>query len=314
MSSEPSGYLVATDAGGTTVKSAVLRPDLSVVYETRSAMLREDGPGAARDRVLAQVRDTVAWGRTHLGERPRAIGLATLGLVDEQAGTAVWSSAVGWRDVPFRRLVADEHGVPVGFGHDIRAAARAEAQAVAGEPGSSLLFVALGTGIGGAVVVDGVPLAGGHGRAGEIGHVAVSVGDHALCPCGQRGCLETVASARGITERFEMLSGRHVAAVDIAAAALRGEPEASRIWREAIEALAEVFTVCALVVDPSAIVLGGGLAQSGDQLLAPLRDLLAARHPFGSPPPLLPAVHGDRAALVGAGLLARDAARDGGRP
>ena len=309
MRVEPSSYLVATDAGGTTIKSAVLRPDLSVVHETRAEMPRTEGPDVARDRVLAQVRDAVAWGRENLGDEPRAIGLATLGLVDECVGNALWSSAVGWRDVPFRRLVSEQHeGVPVGFGHDIRAAARAEALAAGADDGSSLLFVALGTGIGGAVVVDGVPLRGARGRAGEIGHLAVSEGDQVLCPCGQRGCLETVSSARGIAERYERLTGRRVAALDVAAAARRGEPEAARIWQEALEALADVLAACALVIDPSAIVIGGGLAESGEQLMQPLRELVAARYSLGVPPPLGRAVHGDRAALVGAGLLALDVA------
>ena len=104
-------------------------------------------------------------------------------------------------------------------------------------------------------------------------------------------------------------------AAEVADLVEQGDPDAVAVWTEAVEALAEVLAGCVAMVDPAAIVVGGGLARSGELLLAPLRAALAARVAFGPPPPVTAAALGDRAALVGAGLLAMDALNgfDGGR-
>jgi glucokinase len=316
-------YVAGIDAGGTAIKAGLFDTGpsdtgpsdtgpsgtgLRLLTETRTPTPREGGPGAVLAAVLAAVTDTVADGERRFGAAPAAVGLAVLGLIDETAGVAVASAAAGWRDVPLRALAERAAGVPVGFGHDIRAAALAEARLGAGRGLDTFLFAALGTGIGAAVVTGGEPLAGAHGRAGEIGHVPVA-GHASPCPCGGRGCLETVASARAVADRYARRTGTKLpGAAEVADLVRQGNPAAAEVWAEAVAALADVLAGCVATFDPAAVVLGGGLAKSGDLLLAPLRAALQEQVTLGPPPPVTVAALGDRAALVGAGLLAGRAA------
>jgi glucokinase len=324
-------YFVGVDVGGTGIKAGLFAEDLGLRLEFRVPTPREDGPGAVVAAALAAVTDAVARGVRQFGTAPAAVGLAVLGLVDEAAGVAKTSAATGWRDVPLRALVEESVSVPVGFGHDLRAAALAEARLGAGRGLDSFLFVAIGTGIGSALVLGGQPLAGAHGRAGEIGHVLVR-GHDDPCSCGGVGCLEAVASARAVAVRYGRRAASRpgagprqgagpgqgagrAAAVPLSAAQVaelvkRGDPDAVAVWSDAVEGLAEVLAGCVAIFDPAALVIGGGLAKSGEQLLAPLRSAIAERLTLGAPPPVAVAALGDRAALVGAGLLARQAFED----
>src|SRR5690606_35726603 len=129
------------------------------------------------------------------GLQPTACGIVIPGVVDEAAGIAEWSGNLALRDVPLRAIVADETRLPTALGHDVRAAALAEARLGAGTAATRLYFVAIGTGIAGAYVRDGDVDPGAHGASGEIGHVVIRSGpDAAPCGCGGRGCLEAYAS------------------------------------------------------------------------------------------------------------------------
>jgi glucokinase len=267
------------------------------------------------------------------GLTPVAAGVVVPGVVDERAGVAVWSSNVGFRDVPLRDLVAARLGLPAVLGHDVRAGGVAEARLGAGRSERHVLFVAIGTGIAAAHVVDGTAFAGAHGAAGEVGHVVVRP-DGPACRCGARGCLEAVASARAIARRYAELSAApaaaqpavgvnqaavgepsaardppatQVTAFDVANRAAAGEPVAARVWRDAIEALADGLVTAQALYDAEAIVLGGGLAEAGDALLVPLREAVDRRITFHRPPRLLRAALGDTAGCLGAALLALDA-------
>ena len=193
--------------------------------------------------------------------------------------------------------------MPVGFGHDIRAAALAEARRGAGRGIGNLLFVALGTGVGAAVVLDGTPLRGAHARAGEIGHVPVA-GHDEPCPCGGRGCLETVASARAVAARYLRRTGRALSAADVAGQARRADPDADRSGtrlRSRLPMCSRDARACSTRRRSSSAVAWQNRAASCS---TPLRAALAARLHLGDPPLVTRAALGDRAALIGAGLLA----------
>ncbi len=129
-----------------------------------------------------------------LGQTPVAAGVAIPGVVDEARGVAVFAANLGFRDVPLRDLVAERLGLPAALGHDMRAAGLAEARLGAGHGAEDVIFVGIGTGIAAAHVRGGHTNSGAHGAAGELGHIVVRPGGPA-CACGQRGCLETGASA-----------------------------------------------------------------------------------------------------------------------
>jgi glucokinase len=242
----------------------------------------------------------------------RAVGLAVTGIVDERRGMAVHSQNVGWRNVPVRSLVEQATGLPVGFGHDVRAGTLAEWRLGAGRGLEDLVFVAIGTGVSAGIIVQGRPLVGG-GYAGEIGHVDVGHGEP--CTCGGRGCVEAVASAAAIARRYAAASGRPVpGARDVAERLAAGDPAARRVWTDATEALGLALAWTSVVVAPQAILLGGGLARSGSLLFEPVRQALDRHLGVVRRPRLLPATLRDEAGFLGAALLAWEVLDHGRAP
>jgi glucokinase len=297
--------VVALDVGGTAMKCALVRPDGTVHHAERHPTLADRGPAAVTDDILEVAAGLAGRARAD-GLEPVAAGVAVPGVVDEQAGTAVWSGNIGFRDVPLRDLVADRLGVPAALGHDVRVGGIAEARLGAGRHQRHVLFIAIGTGIAAAHVVDGTAFAGSHGAAGEVGHVIVRPGGPP-CGCGARGCLESVASAAAVGRRYVELSGiAGVTAFDVTTRAAAGEELANSVWTEAIEAFADGLLTAQALYDAQVVVLGGGLAEAGEALLAPLRTALNARITFHRMPQLVRAALGDTAGCLGAALLALD--------
>ena len=297
--------VVALDVGGTGMKCALVRPDGTVHHAERHPT------GAARggEAVTATILDVAA----SLADRARADGLVPIaagvavpGVVDSGAGVAVWAANIGFRDVPMRDLMSARLELPAALGHDVRVGGMAEARLGAGRGVRHVLFIAIGTGIAAAHVVDGQAVGGAHGAAGEVGHVVVRPGGP-LCGCGSRGCLESLASASAIGRRYAELSGvAGAAAADVAGRAAAGERLATRVWTEAVEALADGLLTAQALYDAGIVVLGGGLAEAGEGLLAPLRLALDSKVTFHRMPALARAGLGDNAGCLGAALLALD--------
>jgi glucokinase len=297
--------VVALDVGGTGMKCALVRPDGTVHHAERHPTGAARG-GAAVVTTILDVAAALADRARADGLTPIAAGVAVPGVVDEDAGIAVWAANIGFRDVPLRELLSARLGVPAALGHDVRVGGLAEARLGAGRDRRHVLFIAIGTGIAAAHVVDGHAFAGAHGAAGEVGHVVVRPGGPP-CGCGGRGCLESVASASAIGRRYAELSGiPGSAAADVAARAAAGEELATKVWREAVEALADGLLTAQALYDAEIVVLGGGLAEAGEALLAPLRVALDARITFHRMPTLARAGLGDEAGCLGAALLALD--------
>ncbi|MFI7658910.1 ROK family protein [Micromonospora parva] len=321
--------VVALDVGGTGMKCAVVRPDGVVVRAERHPTDAARGPAAVVGTIL-DVAEGLADKARADGLTPIAVGIAVPGVVDEARGVAVWSANVGFRDVPVRDLAVARLGLPTALGHDVRVGGLAEARLGAGRGSGHVLFVAIGTGIAAAHVVDGTAAVGAHGAAGEIGHILVRPGGP-RCGCGRPGCLEAIASAAAIGRRYAELAGQSadapvtaaevaeppvtaaevaeppVTAAEVAQRAATGEPLAGQVWQEAIDALADGLASGQALFDVATIVLGGGLAQAGDGLLTPLRAAMRERMTFHREPHLVAAALGDEAGCLGAALLALDA-------
>jgi glucokinase len=299
--------VVALDVGGTSIKSGLVGTDGTSRHTERHPTGADRGPDAVVETIGA-VADGLAGRARADGLTPVAVGVAVPGVVDEATGTAVWSANLGFRDVPLRELVGTRLGLPTALGHDVRVGGLAEARLGAARGSRHVLFVAIGTGIAAAHVVAGAAFAGAHGAAGEIGHIVVRP-DGPVCGCGQRGCLEAVASAAAVGRRYTELTGEPVTAADVAARAAGGDPGdevAARVWRETVEALADGLLIGQALYDTETIVLGGGLAEAGAHLLDPLRAALRQRLTFHREPRLVPAALGDEAGRLGAALLALD--------
>ncbi|MGW2374476.1 ROK family protein [Kitasatospora sp. NPDC001683] len=298
--------VLALDLGGTQLKAGVMAADGSLIHTERRPTRAERGPDAVIDTLLTCASD--------LAERyrPAAAGIVVPGIVDEPSGVAVCAVNLGWRRIPVRQWLAEELGVPVAFGHDVRAGALAEARLGAGRGCDSFLFVPVGTGIAAAVMHNGQALAGAHGAAGELGHLVVRP-DGEPCPCGSRGCLETLASASAIARRYRHATGEDgVSAKDVHERAQAGDAAAAEIWCDAVDALADGLTAGITLYDPQAVVVGGGLARAGKPYFDALKAAIAKRLTFQSGPRIVPASLGHQAGCLGAALLAQDLQRAAG--
>ncbi|MEU3629414.1 ROK family protein, partial [Streptomyces fradiae] len=258
-------HVIALDVGGTGMKAALVGADGALLHEARRATGRERGPDAVVASILGFAADLLALGEERYGTRAEAAGVAVPGIVDPDGGIAVYAANLGWRDVPLRALLGERlGGLPVALGHDVRTGGLAEGRVGAGRGADRFLFVPLGTGIAGAIGIDGAIEAGAHGCAGEIGHIVVRPGGPA-CGCGQYGCLETLASASAVTRAWAEAGGDPDAdAADCAKAVESGDPRALRVWRDAVDALADGLVTALTLLDPRTLIIGGGLAEAGE--------------------------------------------------
>lgn len=296
--SRMNGHVIALDVGGTAMKGAVLGEGNAVEHFYGWPTRREEGPEQVVGAVLSAVNELIE----HAPDA-RAIGLVVPGLVDDRSGVAVYSENIGWRDVAFRALVAERTGLPVGFGHDVRAGGRAEREFGAGHGSDEMLFMPIGTGISGAIYAGGRPIDNKYG--GEIGHL--DVGSGVACACGDVGCLETVATGPSIARRYNALAGTGVSgAKPVVERMVGGDPIAARVWNDAVESIALALKSYVSLLAPELVVIGGGVSAAGELLLDPLRASLRSKLKWQPEPVLTIAALGENAACLGAGLLARD--------
>ncbi|MCP3012713.1 ROK family protein [Nocardiopsis dassonvillei] len=294
--------VVAVDVGGTLTKAALVDADHRVLLTRRT-------PTPTGSRVAEAVIDTAAALVGELRSASRdapvaAVGAVVPGIVDVGRGVAVWSENLLWRDVPVRDRLAERCGLPVALGHDVAAGGLAEQRLGAARGHEDAVFVPIGTGLSAALLLGGRAHTA-DGFAGEMGHV--DVGHGGPCACGATGCLEAIASAAAIARRYAERTGRPTReAREVADLLVRGDPDARRVWDEAVDALALGLSWISAVLAPRVIVVGGGLARSGELLLAPLRERLEARLTFHRRPDVVPAALGDEAGCLGAALLARE--------
>ena len=283
---------MAVDVGGTAIK--VGRFD----RQHHGSDVRTVPTPSGADAVLAAIRSLVR----ERADGAAAVGLAVPGAVDSAAGVARFSANIGWRDVPLRDLLTADTGLAVAVGHDVGAAGLAECAAGALRDAADGLLVVLGTGVAAVVRSGGRVLTGAQGLAGELGHAPVHP-DGEPCPCGQRGCLERYASAAAVARRYTAAGGGAASAADVVAR-LDVDPIASRVWGEAVQALALGLASATMLLDPAVIVLGGGLAAAGEALRAPVAAALTGLVRWRDVPAVTLSPLGAQAGLTGAAILA----------
>ena len=245
--------------------------------------------------------------------RVRAVGAAVPGLVDHETGRCAIAPNLEWHDVPVQEWLGDAVGTPAIALNSTVMAARAEGHTGAAVATSSYVWVYAGTGIGAGLVHDGKVLLGSRGFAGEIGHCPV-VETGPLCSCGNRGCLETVASANAIERAAaaavaagEATSLRGGAdAVAVAAAAADGDAVAQRLMGEAAHHLGRGIAYLSNILNPALVVIGGPLAQAGDAYIGAVAEAVE-QHTLGAvAPPVVVTALGTDAPLLGALQMAAE--------
>jgi glucokinase len=296
--------VLAIDIGGTTVKSALVDGDGRVL--SRHSV--PTGRGIAAQGAVREAAAHLAARTGDLGVSMVGAGVVSPGVIDPEAGVVRYASNLGWADVPLQAVVGSVVGVPVAVGHDARAAGEAEWSLGVARGCRDFVHFSVGTGIAASLVVDGSPVSGSRGGAGELGHAPARPGGEE-CPCGQRGCLEVYASGGGIGRRYLALSGRPASAREVVER-LDSDPVARRVWEDAVGCWVTSLATCALVLEPELVVLGGGLAQAGETLLGPVRRGLARALTWRQPPAVQVSTLGVDAAMLGAALLAARGAGD----
>jgi glucokinase len=298
--------VAAVDVGGTRIKAALVdRSGVELVSLTEPTPPGLAAPGA----LVSAVGASVAALRDRAEARGGAVALSACGvvvpgIVDDREGVARWSANLGWRELPVVKPLADLLALPVALGHDVRAGLVAETRFGAAQGFSNVLFMPIGTGIAGALMLDGRVVVA-HGWSGELGHVVVTPGGP-LCGCGARGCLEAIASASAIERAYAAATGQRVGGDAVAQLVADGDAAASAVWATAVEALARAVVMTTTLTGVSRVLVGGGLARSGEVLLEPLRAAVQSSLTFQQVPTIVQAALGDRAGCLGAACLAFD--------
>lgn len=311
------------DLGGTKLAGIVVDPEgTEPIHEDRRPSPR--GVDAVVDTV-AQLTDSLveqAAASTGGPVELVAVGLGAPGLVDRTGTLRYGPNLPGVVDAPLGALLAGRLGVPVAVDNDATCAAWAEHERGAAQGANHSITITLGTGIGAGITVKGEVLRGAHGYAGEPGHMVVDP-NGPICPCGRRGCWERFGSGSGLGrlgreaveagqgDRLLELAGGDVGQVRgelVSQAAAEGDEQALAVVRRFAWWVALGISNLVNILDSELVVVGGGLVDSGDVLLDPVREAyaeLVMGSAYREPVPIVAAHLGSRAGAWGAALLAR---------
>jgi len=280
----------AVDLGGSKILSVIADGDGRRLGEDRRSTSAEEGPELVLERIVGSLENALAKAGLQRGDLT-AVGICSPGPCDIDAG--VISSAPnlpGWRDVPICRYLEERLGVPTRLENDANAAALGEHVYGAGRGCRHLIYMTVSTGIGGGLIIDGRLYRGATGVAGELGHMVIDP-DGPLCGCGNRGCLEALASGTAIAARGEELVAQggsallaklaqeqgKLTAETVARAADQGDIACQGIIRRAAYYLGVGLASYVNIFNPEVIILGGGLTKEGELLLGPARAEMEAR-------------------------------------
>jgi len=308
---------IGIDIGGTKIAAGVVDENGHVLQQTRRATDALD-PEAIESAVIAAVAEL------RVSHTVTGVGVAAAGFVSPNRDGMVFAPNIAWRDYPLRDRLAQGIDVPIVIENDANAAGWAEFRFGAGRSARSMVMLTLGTGLGGALVLDDRLIRGAFGAAAELGHMRVVPHGH-YCGCGHEGCWEMYASGRALTRAARMAlvtdedrSGRlkELAAADgtrvkgqhVTQAAAEGDPLARELVTELGHWLGAGIADLAAVLDPELFVIGGGVADTGDLVLeaarAGFRKELSARG-YRPEATILLAELGSDAGIVGAADLVR---------
>jgi glucokinase len=302
-------WRIGVDVGGTKIAAGLVGADGHIRAHLTSPTPAAEGAGAVLDEICRAVR--ALRGQITEPDTVTGVGIGTGGVVDHRQGVIVSATGLlhGWAGTRVADELRDRLGLAICVDNDGNALALGEHRFGAGRGYADVLYVAVGTGIGGGLVLGGRLRRGAHHAAGELGHLPVPGAEHRVCSCGAHGHIEALASGPAITAAYRQLSAdRQVGDLKmVASRAAAGDRRAIEAIGEAAEALGKVLAGLADTIDPEAVVVGGGVAQLGPVLWTPLE---AAFRADALPPtaqiPLLPAQLGPQAAIVGAASLAPD--------
>jgi len=269
-------YGFGVDIGGTTVKIALFD-------ETGNLLDKWEIPSVTENEGAAILPDTASSIKKYMREHDLqvqnviGIGVGVPGPVDD-AGVVNECQNLGWGVFNVREVLEELTGFPVLVGNDANVAALGECWKGGGKGCDNLVMATFGTGVGGGIILDGKPINGVHGAAGEIGHMVLDARETEACTCGKRGCTEQYCSATGVVrlaKRYlaardcpsSLRSLERITAKDVFDAANAGDVAAKEILEEVYDYMGQFLGTLCAVIDPEVVVMGGGMSRAGQQLV-----------------------------------------------
>lgn len=313
-------YYIGVDLGGTGIKAGVVNEKGEILSKGSTPTMAER-PYQAVIADIATLCKTVAADANITVEEIEAIGVGVPGICDPKTGIIPKCTNLGWFDVPFVSELQSHIAKPVIVDNDATVAGFAEYIAGVSAGTHSSVFVTLGTGVGGGIIINGRPYSGAHGVGSEIGHMNIAMGGE-LCTCGNRGCFERYASAtsiirdakRAVAENpnsaiMEKCGGdvEKINAKIVIDAAKEGDAVAKEVFDGYVNGLAHGLVNLINVIDPEVIVLGGGVSMAGEFLLNAVREAMKPLIFFKSMPyaDVKLATLGADAGIIGAAMLGK---------
>ena len=269
-------WVIGVDVGGTEIKFGLFDNKLTEKWSIPTN--RSDSGSHILPEIAGEVHRCCL--RNGISpEKLRGIGIGVPGPVGKD-GVVNRAVNLGWGVKPVAQELGDLVGLKVRVANDANIAALGESWMGSGKGFDSVIMVTLGTGIGGGIVIDGQILSGAHGAAGEIGHLTVNEQELEACGCGRFGCLEQYASATGIARyarktlanneepsRLREIAPEELTAKDIFDVAKEGDRIANEVVENVCRLLASALAKICVVVDPEAVLIGGGVSKAGQILL-----------------------------------------------
>jgi len=286
-------HYIGCDLGGTNIKTGIVNLESGSVILTKSMpTLSVEGHAAVIDRMVDLITSLITESGLNQSEI-LGLGVSAPGVIDPINGTTIFlPNLVGqWRDIPLGEKLNNALKLPVTLLNDVRAITYGEYIFGAGKGVNRMACFAIGTGVGGGLILNGDLVLGFQGSAGELGHLTIEV-NGLLCNCGNYGCLETYASGPAISSRAEKVvrqgfTTRIADLIDndlnkitpeiVAQAANEGDEIAQEIWNSVGHYLGTGIANICVAFGPERVVLAGGVAAAGDLLLTPVRKTLQER-------------------------------------
>lgn len=309
-------YVIGIDLGGTKIAAALVDRDGNITTTAQRPTGVEQGKEFVLQQIVTVAEDVIAIGDV-TRQQVAAVGLGSPGIIDPESGTVVGMTVnlPDWEGTPLKQILEDGLHLPAFVDNDVNVMTLGEWMFGAARGAQHLVFMAIGTGIGGGILIDGKLHHGARCTAAEVGHITI-VADGPPCACGNYGCLEALASGPAIARRareyvtkgVDTRLKRMVSAPDeitaekVAEAARNGDELCRSIIEEAGRYIGIAAASLMNVLDPDCIVIGGGVAQIGDMLLEPARREVQRR--ALSPAPILQTKFGVEAGQIGAAALA----------
>jgi glucokinase len=283
--------VLAVDIGGTKIMTAVFSDGGRMLAKEVCPTLADEGLEAVIERLFSAI-DGLLSQNNMVSSQLVGIGIAAAGIIDSGRGLITVSPNLpGWHDVPLKKIVAEKYSVDTFLLNDACGAALGEHRFGAGRGVSNLVLLTLGTGIGGGIIINGELYEGASGSAGEIGHMIIDV-NGPECACGNRGCLEALASGVAIagdavnrikkgekSSLVEMVRGEieGITAEQVGAAARGGDSLAMEVISQAAGYLGMAMVNLVNIFNPEMIILGGGMVELGALFVDPAKKIAAEK-------------------------------------